>query len=202
MAASSCPPFSSPTRPRTQAARSPHATRVHRGRRQRPDDLAPAPESALARLDQDRSRIIVTDGRTLSTLDSSGTSTIRLPAPLRTATSTGTLTPDGAGQAAQVLARNPAAGGTDIRPARLVTIDTRDGKIRHDARLRLALSDRASACHTRHWVSASEVLLSCGMGSPFDETTFRVNTRTGAHANVTELHPPRPHLFDLVRAEG
>jgi hypothetical protein len=159
-------------------------------------------DGTLARLDQDGTRLIVTDDRALSTLDSSGTTKVPIPARLRTPAALGTLIPDGAAQAAQIVSRNPAAGGSDIRPSRLVTIDTHDGKVLHDVRLRLPLRNRASFCDTTQWVNASEVLLRCATGKLFEEIAFRVDTRTGTYAKVTELHPPRPHLFELVRAEN
>ena len=156
----------------------------------------------LARLDHDGTRLMVASDKSFAVLDPSGTRTIPLPAELRAIEAAGELTPDGNGQAAQVVARSFPAGGADIRPARLVTIGTRDGKVLHDVRLRLPLSDPASGCGTSQWLSASEVLLRCGTGNPFDETTFRVDTRTGDHTKVAELHPPRPRLFELVRAEN
>ncbi|WP_345565904.1 hypothetical protein [Nonomuraea rosea] len=179
-----------------------------------PDDEAPLPpafivnladgrtlwhlpqDGTLARLDQDGTRLMVTDERALSTLDSSGTKKVPLPARLRTPAAFGALVPDGSAQAAQVVSRNPAAGGSDIRPSRLVTIDTRDGKVLHDVRLRLPLRDRASVCDTTQGVNASEVLLSCATGKLFEEITFRVghedgHVREGNRAPSAQAAPVR-----------
>jgi hypothetical protein len=160
------------------------------------------PDASLGRLDQNGTRLMFQTDKSFTTTGPSGTTTVSLPSRLRTTSATyGTLLPDGRGQAAQVVPRNFPAGGADIRPARLVTIDTGTGKVRHDIRLSLPLPDRASMCEVRRWLGASEVLLSCGTGKLFEEITFRVDTRTGDHAMVADTGPPKPHLFELVRAE-
>ncbi|MGW6496182.1 hypothetical protein [Nonomuraea angiospora] len=157
-------------------------------------------DSWLDRLDDDGSRLMVEDDESFSVMDASGTTTSPLPARLRAVEATGALTPDGAGQAAQVVSRNFPAGGADLRPARLVTIDTRTGKALHDVRLSLPLKDRASICDVSRWAGSREVLLRCGTGELFHEIDFRVDTRTGHYAKAGETRPPRSHLFELVRA--
>ncbi|MGW0203808.1 hypothetical protein [Nonomuraea sp. NPDC003201] len=156
--------------------------------------------SWLDRLDDDGSRLMVEDDKSFSVMDASGTTTRPLPARLRAVEATGTLTPDGTGQAAQVVSRNFPAGGADIRPARLVTIDTGTGKALHDVRLSLPLKDRASRCDVSRWAGSREVLLKCGTAELFHEIIFRVDTRTGQHTKVGETRPPRSHLVELVRA--
>ncbi|MFI7128232.1 hypothetical protein ACIBQ1_21205 [Nonomuraea sp. NPDC050153] len=91
--------------------------------------------SQLIRLDDDGSRVLVASDKSFSVIDASGTTTTPLPARLRAVEATGTLTPNGTGQAAQIVSRNFPADGADIRPARLVTIDTGTGKVLHDVRL-------------------------------------------------------------------
>jgi hypothetical protein len=160
------------------------------------------PDARPARLDRNGTRLMTRTDESFTTTGPSGTTTVALPGPLRAIPARGSvLLPDGQGQAAQVVPRNFPAGGADIRPARLVTMDTGTGKVRHDIRLSLPLPDSAGSCRVRRWLGASEVLLSCGTGKEFEEITFRVDTRTGAHARVAETGPPKPHLFELVRAE-
>ncbi|WP_431925222.1 hypothetical protein [Nonomuraea jabiensis] len=156
--------------------------------------------SWLDELDDDGSRLMVEDDKSFSVMDASGTTTRPLPARLRAVEATGSLTPDGAGQAAQVVSKNFPAGGADLRPARLVTIDTGTGKALHDVRLALPLKDRASMCDVSRWASSREVLLRCGTGELFHEIVFRVDTRTGHPTKVGETRPPRSHLFELVWA--
>ncbi|MEV0237307.1 hypothetical protein [Nonomuraea sp. NPDC050786] len=159
------------------------------------------PHATLLRLDMSGKRLMVEDENSLSVTDPSGTTTVPLPRRLRVAQASGALTPDGKHQAAQVVARNFPAGGADIRPARLVTIDTVAGKVLHDIRLSLPLPDKADHCHPSQWLSASEVLLNCGTGEPHHEIMFRVDTRTGAHTKLREVKPPKAGLFELVWAE-
>ncbi|MFI6741373.1 YncE family protein [Nonomuraea sp. NPDC050451] len=156
-------------------------------------------DSWLVGLDDDGSRLMVEDDKSFSVMNAAGTTTRPLPARLRTIEATGALTPDGTGQAAQVVSRNFPAGGADIRPARLVTIDTRTGKALHDVRLSLPLKDRSSICDVSRWSSSREVLLRCGAGL-FHDIIFRVDTRTGRYTKAGETWPPRSHLFELVWA--
>ncbi|MFG6201732.1 YncE family protein [Nonomuraea sp. JJY05] len=153
-------------------------------------------DSWLIGLDDDGSRLMFADDKSFSVMNASGTTTRPLPARLRAVEAAGILTPDGTGQAAQIVSRNFPAGGTDIRPARLVTIDTGTGKALHDIRLSLPLKDRSSICGVSRWASSREVLLTCGAGL-FHDILFRVDTRTGHYAKVGETRPPRSHLFEL-----
>ncbi|MEV4108114.1 hypothetical protein [Nonomuraea sp. NPDC049695] len=158
-------------------------------------------DATLLRLDIAGKRLMVEDEKSFSVTDPSGTTKTPLPRRLRVAQASGVLTPDGKGQAAQVVSRNFPAGGADIRPARLVTIDTASGKVLHDVHLSLPLRDRAGSCHSSRWLSTSEVLLRCGTGEPHHEILFRVDTRTGAHRKLGEVKPPKSGLFELVWAE-
>ncbi|MEV1177749.1 hypothetical protein [Nonomuraea sp. NPDC049784] len=158
-------------------------------------------DATLLRLDMAGKRLMAKDENSFSVTDASGTTKIPLPGRLRVIQATGVLTPDGKRQAAEVVSRNFPAGGADIRPARLVTIDTANGNVLHDVQLSLPLRDRAGICRTSRWLSASDVLLRCGTGDLHRELTFRVNTRTGDHTKLGETKPPRPGLFELVWAE-
>ncbi|MET7336263.1 hypothetical protein [Nonomuraea sp. NPDC005650] len=157
-------------------------------------------DTQLVELDDDGSRLMVAGDKSFSVIDASGTTTTPLPARLRTVEATGTLAPNGTGQAAQVVSRNFPAGGADIRPARLVTIDTGTGKVLHDVRLSLPLKDRSGICDVSQWSSSQEVLLSCGTDVLFHEIVFRVDTRTGHYTKAGETRPPRSELIELVRA--
>ncbi|GAA3226871.1 hypothetical protein [Nonomuraea helvata] len=158
-------------------------------------------DATLLRLDMAGKRLMVEDERSFSVTDPSGTTKTPLPRRLRVAQASGVLTPDGKGQATQVVSRNFPAGGADIRPARLVTIGTATGKVLHDVHLSLPLRDRAAGCHSNRWLSASDVLVRCGTGEQHHEILFRVDTRTGAYTKLREMKPPKSGLFELVRAE-
>ncbi|MFI7641864.1 hypothetical protein [Nonomuraea sp. NPDC049400] len=158
-------------------------------------------DASLIRLDRAGERLMFQNQKSFSHMDRSGTTKIPLPGRLGVIQATGLLTFDGKRQATGVVSRNFPAGGADIRPARLVTIDTANGKVRHDVRLSLLLPDKAGICHASQWLNASEVLLRCGTGDLHRELTFRVNIRTGDHTMLREIKPPKPKLFELVWAE-